>query len=335
MRPDQRRRLIDQLPDPFNQSAGLVDRQGMAGDAPEQRREPAGDPLTAILVTNVTHGALTLNANGSFSYSPAVNYNGGDSFTYKANDGTADSNVVTVTLTINPINDAPGAVDDAYAVGAVTAFSVPALSGILANDSDPAGDPLTAVLVSGTTNGILTINADGSFTYTPNPGYTGADAFLYQASDGVLLSNIATVTLAGIAAPGGPGSGGPGVPGGPLDDPDNDGFTTGDAFGVIALAVKRAWKTLRHFLAIAGCWHMPGRGVARVDGNGRLAYAEFFSAERVKRFGVMRSIGQDALQGVALDGLTDGARKEGRVVAGAATLHPSQNQMGVVVADKS
>ena len=53
--------------------------------------------LTAVVVTGPAHGTLTLNANGSFTYTPAANYNGPDSFTYKANDGTADSNVATVT----------------------------------------------------------------------------------------------------------------------------------------------------------------------------------------------------------------------------------------------
>src|SRR5207249_9796665 len=59
-----------------------------------------GDPLTAILISGPTHGTLTSNSDGSFSYSPAANFNGTDSFTYKANDGTADSGVATVTITV-------------------------------------------------------------------------------------------------------------------------------------------------------------------------------------------------------------------------------------------
>ena len=57
---------------------------------------------------------MTLNANGSFTYTPAANYNGPDSFTYKANDGAADSNVATVSLTVNAVNDAPVAAGDAF-----------------------------------------------------------------------------------------------------------------------------------------------------------------------------------------------------------------------------
>ena len=63
-----------------------------------------GDTLTAVLVTGPSHGSLTLNANGSFTYTPAADFTGSDSFTYKANDGTADSNVATVNITVNPLN---------------------------------------------------------------------------------------------------------------------------------------------------------------------------------------------------------------------------------------
>ena len=66
-----------------------------------------GDLLSAILVTGPNHGSLTLNANGSFTYQPAANYHGPDSFTYKVNDGHVDSSVATVSITVNPINDPP------------------------------------------------------------------------------------------------------------------------------------------------------------------------------------------------------------------------------------
>ena len=66
-----------------------------------------GDTLTAVLVSGPAHGTLTLNADGSFTYTPDANYNGSDSFTYKANDGSADSNVATVSLTVSAVNDAP------------------------------------------------------------------------------------------------------------------------------------------------------------------------------------------------------------------------------------
>src|SRR5262249_58120311 len=133
-----------------------------------------GSTLTAILVAGPTHGTLTLNANGSFSYTPSANYNGPDSFSYKVSDGSLDSNVATVLLTVNPVNDFPTANNDSYVVAEDNVLTVAAL-GVLANDSDVDGDTLTASLVSSPTHGSLAFNADGSFTYTPNANYNGTD----------------------------------------------------------------------------------------------------------------------------------------------------------------
>ena len=70
--------------------------------------DPDLDPLTAVLVAGPSHAAsFTLNADGSFSYTPLANFNGTDSFTYRANDGSAFSNIATVTITVNAVNDAP------------------------------------------------------------------------------------------------------------------------------------------------------------------------------------------------------------------------------------
>ena len=71
-----------------------------------------GNPLSAVKVIGPSYGSLTLNSDGSFTYTPNPDYTGPDNFTYKVNDGTADSNTATVSITINPVNDAPLAVDD-------------------------------------------------------------------------------------------------------------------------------------------------------------------------------------------------------------------------------
>src|SRR5439155_325434 len=120
-----------------------------------------GDALTAVLVAWTSHGALILNANGSFSYTPNAKYIGSDSFTYKANDGTADSNVVTVAITITAVNDAPVAAGDSYSTNEDTALTV-AAPGVLGNDTDIDSATLTAVLVSGPAHGTLTLNSNGS-----------------------------------------------------------------------------------------------------------------------------------------------------------------------------
>ncbi len=153
-----------------------------------------GDNLTAVKVSDPAHGALTLNSNGSFTYSPNANYNGTDSFTYRANDGQANSNTATVTITITAVNDTPVAVNDSYTTNEDTALNR-AAPGVLSNDTDADGDNLTAVKVSDPAHGTLTLNSNGSFTYTPAANYNGTDSFTYRANDGQANSNTATVTI--------------------------------------------------------------------------------------------------------------------------------------------
>src|SRR5204863_4724 len=139
-----------------------------------------GDALSAVLVSGPAHGTLTLNGDGSFSYTPALNYNGIDSFTYRASDGSLESADATVTITVTPVNDAPVAAnDDSYTTPEDTQLTVRA-PGVLANDSDVDGNPLSAVLVSGPTHRTLTLSGDGSFSYTPALNYNGIDSFTYR-----------------------------------------------------------------------------------------------------------------------------------------------------------
>jgi VCBS repeat-containing protein len=153
-----------------------------------------GDPLTAVLIGNVSHGTLALNANGGFTYLSATNYNGSDSFTYRANDGTTNGNLATVTINITPVNHPPVAVNDTYTTLEDVQLTI-AAPGILANDTDVDGDALTAVLVSDVSNGTLNLNTNGSFTYIPNTNFNGSDSFTYQVSDGFSTGNVATVTI--------------------------------------------------------------------------------------------------------------------------------------------
>jgi VCBS repeat-containing protein len=163
--------------------------------------------LTFSIVSGPTNGTLGTISNdacvagnpnsdsATVLYTPNENYFGSDSFTYKVNDGTADSNTATVSLTVNSVNDAPTAVDDSYSGVTGETVTVTASEGVLANDSDPENSTLTAILDSDVTHGTLTLNADGSFTYAPNGGFSGDDSFTYHASDGTDSSNIATVDL--------------------------------------------------------------------------------------------------------------------------------------------
>jgi hypothetical protein len=156
--------------------------------------DPQGRTLNAVLVSGPSNGVLTLNSNGSFTYTPNTNYAGTDSFTYQATDGLGISNIATVSL--NVLNSSvPVANNDIYATNANTVLNVAAAGGVLGNDTSPLGGTLTAVLVSNPSNGVLTLNSNGSFTYAPNLNYVGSDSFTYQAYDGLALSNVATVSL--------------------------------------------------------------------------------------------------------------------------------------------
>ena len=153
-----------------------------------------GDQLTAILESAPSHGTLTLGLDGSFDYTPNPDFSGSDSFTYLANDGQVEGNLATVSITIEPVNDAPVAVDDAYSVNEDETLVVEA-AGVLTNDADVEGDLLAAVLVDGPAQGTLTLADDGSFEYTPNADFNGSDAFTYLANDGQAESNLATVEI--------------------------------------------------------------------------------------------------------------------------------------------
>ncbi len=134
---------------------------------------------------------MTLASTGGFTYTPAANYNGPDSFTYKANDGALDSNIATVSITVTAVNDAPAAAN-----GMLTTLEDTVASGTLvATDVD--GDALTYAIVANGTKGIASITnvATGAFTYTPNPNANGTDSFTFKAHDAAVDSNTATVTV--------------------------------------------------------------------------------------------------------------------------------------------
>ncbi|MCR9296696.1 MAG: Ig-like domain-containing protein, partial [bacterium] len=154
-----------------------------------------GDALEVVLETGPENGSLELNADGSFSYTPAENFAGMDAFSYRVTDGIATSEIVMVEITVEAVNDAPVGNNDVYEVDEDGVLTVMADTGVLVNDSDPDGDALTASLVDGPSNGVLELNEDGSFTYTPDPDFHGTDAFTYTAGDGALNSELIAVEI--------------------------------------------------------------------------------------------------------------------------------------------
>ena len=148
-----------------------------------------GDTLTVGPFGQGTNGTVALAA-GKLRYTPNAGFTGTDSFTYRANDGTADSNPATVTITVNATNAAPVAVDDS----ATTAEDVPVEIDVLANDTDADGDTLTVSAFTQGAHGTVTL-VSGKLRYAPNANFHGSDSFTYTVSDGNGGTDTATVTI--------------------------------------------------------------------------------------------------------------------------------------------
>ena len=138
-------------------------------------------------------------SNANCTFMPDADFNGTTGFDYAINDGNGGTDTATVTVDVAATNDAPAAADDTLSTDEDEALTVGA-PGILDNDSDVddlLGPPttLTAVLADGPDDGTLTLEGDGSFTYTPRPDFNGSDSFIYRADDGTIVSDHATVNL--------------------------------------------------------------------------------------------------------------------------------------------
>ena len=144
--------------------------------------------LTARLVTNVNHGSLMWHTDGSFSYTPDLNFYGTDSFTYRDCDGSDYSNTATVVITVEPVNDAPVADDQ------LTYSRRNGSRNITLTASDVELDPLTYEVVTPPEHGTLSGTAP-NLIYTPATDYQGLDSFTFRAHDGTDPSNLATVTI--------------------------------------------------------------------------------------------------------------------------------------------
>ncbi|NTV94760.1 MAG: tandem-95 repeat protein [Thiobacillus sp.] len=187
-----------------NDSYGVVAGKTLTVAAPgvlANDGDPDGDPIAAVLASAPSHGSLTLNASGAFSYTPAAGYVGSDAYTYQASDGLLASAPATVTITVSAAaNQAPVAVNDSYTVakrtGSVYAAQV---FSVLGNDYDRDGslDVASVTLTSAPNKGgKVTVNGNGTLSYVPKLRFTGTETFKYKVKDNRgASSNAATVSV--------------------------------------------------------------------------------------------------------------------------------------------
>jgi len=146
------------------------------------------DPLTYKVVTQPANGELTGTAP-NLTYTPAGDYSGSDSFTFRVNDGKADSETATVNITVTPVNDVPK-----------ISYKTSSLLAVRLSGTDADEDPLTYAVVSEPVHGKLTGTAP-NLVYTPDADYAGEDSFTVKANDGKADSQIITVYAAGNVTP--------------------------------------------------------------------------------------------------------------------------------------
>jgi hypothetical protein len=190
---------IDPVDDASDDVDGTNEDTLLAGDV--SMNDTFGSATTYSVNTGVTHGTLVLNTDGSFTYDPDADYNGGDGFTYDVIDINGFTETQLVTLMIDPIDDAA---DDSETTDEDTQL----VGDVSVNDTFSAAAAYS--LNTGTSNGTVIVNADGTFTYTPHADYNGGDSFTYDVLDinGFTETQLVTLTI------------------GPVDDATDDSGAT-------------------------------------------------------------------------------------------------------------
>ena len=168
---------------------------GMYSGVLSNDSDPEGDAISAMLVTGASNGSLEFFANGSFNYVPKENYYGTEVFTYVITDTYLYSDTVAVVIDVMSVNDAPIGLTDSYGMLKNTTLTIADSIGVLSNDSDVDKDTLLATLLVDVSNGSLTIDSTGSFTYVPTTDYVGTDKFYYNMSDGIYTTDTIEVSI--------------------------------------------------------------------------------------------------------------------------------------------
>ncbi|AOY81600.1 Ig-like domain-containing protein [Moorena producens JHB] len=198
---------VNEIPEALDDTATTSEDTTVTIDVLDNDSDRDGDPLTLAIITNPSHGTAFVIDNDTpsdptddvITYTPNLNYTGSDQFTYLISDRNGGTDRATLNLNVTPVNDPPDAVDDTV----ITDEEVAVTIDVLENDTDPEGDLLSLVVVSAPSNGTAVVNNNGTLdninddfiTYTPDPGFSGNDSFIYQVYDGTDGLDTATVDI--------------------------------------------------------------------------------------------------------------------------------------------
>ena len=188
---------VNDLPVAVNDAAGTPEDTQLRGSV-AGNDSPSGDAGNGWSLAGINggaaHGTVTMNTNGTYTYTPSANFNGTDEFTYHLCDVNADCAAATVSVTVHSENDAPEAVNDENS----TPEDTPVSGDVSTNDT-PSGDGGNGWSLVGTNggalHGTLAMNSAGSYTYTPRANYNGSDEFTYQLCDANGDCSVASVAL--------------------------------------------------------------------------------------------------------------------------------------------
>ncbi len=175
-----------------NDDAVSVDEDGMAYvEVLSNDSDPDDDFLSVESVTQGTHGSVSINPDNTVKYTPAPNYNGADSFTYTVTDGTGETDMATVTVTVSEVNDPPVAVDDVMTTNEDTNGTL----NVFTNDSDAENEALTALSVTYSDHATAFLATNGDLVYQPKANYNGPDVVFYTFRDSRGATATGTVTI--------------------------------------------------------------------------------------------------------------------------------------------
>ncbi|WP_338705501.1 tandem-95 repeat protein [Priestia aryabhattai] len=229
-----------------------------------------GNPLSYQLQNGPTNGIAAVNANGTFSYQPNLNFNGTDQFTVLVSDGQGGTAVSTVTVNVIPVNDPPITSNVSFTIAEDSTL----INQVVA--VDPDGNPLTFSLQTAPGNGVAVVNTDGTFSYQPNLNFNGTDQFTVLVSDGQGGTAVSTVTV--IVTP---VNDAPTVP--------NYTFSTQEDSPVVGAVVGTDvdGNPLSYQLQ-----NGPTNGIAAVNANGTFSYQPNLNFNGTDQFTVLVSDGQ-------------------------------------------